>query len=102
MLVPFKTRSILMSRNKNLWILIGSVIFMAALISSFVLMQPSAQDILGNSLENTQTIHAKQESRPITANQRLQLLRDRLAKELLLRELKCVCKAPTDFRRRRP
>jgi outer membrane lipoprotein-sorting protein len=57
MLVPFKTRSILMSRNKNLWILIGSVIFMAALISGFVLMQPSAQDILVNSLENTKTIH---------------------------------------------
>ena len=46
-----------MNRNKNLWILIGSVVFIAALISGFVLMQPSAQDILVNSLENTKTIH---------------------------------------------
>lgn len=45
-----------MSRNKNLWIIIGSVIFIAALISGFVLMQPSAQDILVTSLENTKSI----------------------------------------------
>ena len=45
-----------MSRNKNLWIIIGSVIFVAALISGFVLMQPSAQDILVTSLENTKSI----------------------------------------------
>ena len=45
-----------MNRNKNLWIIIGSVIFIAALISGFVLMQPSAQDILVTSLENTKSI----------------------------------------------
>lgn len=45
-----------MTRNKNLWIIIGSVIFIAALISGFVLMQPSAQDILVTSLENTKSI----------------------------------------------
>jgi outer membrane lipoprotein-sorting protein len=45
-----------MSRNKNLWIIVGSVIFVAALISGFVLMQPSAQDILVKSLEYTKTI----------------------------------------------
>jgi outer membrane lipoprotein-sorting protein len=45
-----------MNRNKNLWIIVGSVIFIAALISGFVLMQPSAQDILVKSLENTKTI----------------------------------------------
>ena len=45
-----------MIRSKKLWILIGSVIFVAALISGFVLMQPSAQDILVNSLESAKTI----------------------------------------------
>ena len=45
-----------MSRNRYLWIIIGSVIFVAALISGFVLMQPSAQDILVSTLENAKTI----------------------------------------------
>jgi len=45
-----------MKSNKNLWIFIGSIFFVAALISGFVLIQPSAQDILVNSLENTKTI----------------------------------------------
>jgi len=45
-----------MSRNRNLWIIVGSVIFVAALISGFVLMQPSAQDILVSSLESAKTI----------------------------------------------
>lgn len=45
-----------MKRTKKLWIFIGSIFFVAALISGFVLMQPSAQDILVNSLENTKSI----------------------------------------------
>ena len=45
-----------MTRNKNLWIIVGSVIFIAALISGFVLMQPSAQDILVNTLESTKSV----------------------------------------------
>jgi outer membrane lipoprotein-sorting protein len=49
-------RSYLMSRNKKLWIFVGSVIFVAALISGFVLMQPSAQEILVSSFESTKTI----------------------------------------------
>ena len=36
-----------MNRKRNLWIFIGIVILAAALVSGFVLMQPSAEDILG-------------------------------------------------------
>ena len=45
-----------MFRNKKLWIIVGGVLFIAALISGFVLMQPSAQDILVNTLESAKTI----------------------------------------------
>ncbi len=45
-----------MRRNRNLWIIVGSVILVAALISGFVLMQPSAQDILVSTLENAKAI----------------------------------------------
>ncbi|HUV92974.1 MAG TPA: alpha/beta hydrolase fold domain-containing protein [Anaerolineales bacterium] len=45
-----------MSRKKNLWIFIGSVIFVAALISGFVLTQTSAGDILVGALETAKTI----------------------------------------------
>jgi outer membrane lipoprotein-sorting protein len=45
-----------MTRNKNLWIIVGGVIFVAALISGFVLMQPSAQDLLVSTLENSKNI----------------------------------------------
>jgi len=45
-----------MSRYRNLWIIGGIGILAAALISGFVLMQPSAQDILVNSLESAKSI----------------------------------------------
>ena len=45
-----------MFRNKNLWIIVGGVFLIAALISGFVLMQPSAQDMLVNTLESAKTI----------------------------------------------
>ena len=46
-----------MFRNKNLWIIVGGVLLIAALISGFVLMQPSAQDMLVNTLESAKTIN---------------------------------------------
>jgi outer membrane lipoprotein-sorting protein len=45
-----------MKRNRNLWIFIGAVILIASLISGFILMQPSAEDILVRTLETTKTI----------------------------------------------
>jgi outer membrane lipoprotein-sorting protein len=45
-----------MNRKRNLWIFIGVVIFAAALVSGFILMQPSAQDILVQTIETTKTI----------------------------------------------
>ncbi|MFL7893329.1 MAG: DUF4367 domain-containing protein [Anaerolineales bacterium] len=46
-----------MSRYRNLWIIGGIGILAAALISGFVLMQPSAQDILASSLESSKSIN---------------------------------------------
>lgn len=45
-----------MNRKSILWIFIGTVIFAAALISGFVLMQESVEDILVQTLETTKTI----------------------------------------------
>jgi len=45
-----------MDRKRNLWILIGIVIFVAALVSGFVLMQTSAEDILVQTIETAKTI----------------------------------------------
>ena len=45
-----------MNRKRNLWIFIGVVVLMAALVSGFVLMQTSAQDLLVQTLETAQTI----------------------------------------------
>jgi outer membrane lipoprotein-sorting protein len=45
-----------MNRKRNLWIFIGVVILAAALVSGFILMQPSAQDILVQALETAKTI----------------------------------------------
>ena len=45
-----------MNKKRNLWILIGLVILSAVVVSGFVLMQPSAEDILVQMLENDQTI----------------------------------------------
>lgn len=45
-----------MNRNRFLWIIIGIVIIVAGLVSGFVLTQPSAADILVQTLENAKTI----------------------------------------------
>ena len=45
-----------MIKKRNLWILIGTVILSAALISGFVLMQPTAETILVQMLENDQMV----------------------------------------------
>jgi len=45
-----------MNKKRNLWIFIGVVILAAALVSGFILMQPSAQDILVQTLETAKTI----------------------------------------------
>ena len=46
-----------MNNKRNLWIFIGIVIFAAALVSGFILMQPSAEDILVQTIEATKTIN---------------------------------------------
>jgi outer membrane lipoprotein-sorting protein len=46
-----------MNKKRNLWLLSGVVILVAALVSAFVIMQPSAKDILVQTLETTKTIH---------------------------------------------
>lgn len=45
-----------MNNKRDLWIFIGIVILMAALVSGFVLSQPTAEDILAGSLENAKNI----------------------------------------------
>jgi outer membrane lipoprotein-sorting protein len=45
-----------MNNKRNMWILIGFVILAAALVSGFVWMQPSAEDILVETLETAKTI----------------------------------------------
>lgn len=45
-----------MIKNKKLWIVIAAVILIAALVSGFVLMQPTAQDILVKALDSAESI----------------------------------------------
>ena len=45
-----------MNRKRFVWIFVGIVIFAAALVSGFILMQPSAEDILVQTLETAKTI----------------------------------------------
>ena len=45
-----------MIKKRNLWILIGTVILSAALISGFVLIQPTAETILVQMLENDRMV----------------------------------------------
>lgn len=45
-----------MNKKRNFWLLAGSVILIAALVSAFVVMQPSAKDILTQTLETSKTI----------------------------------------------
>lgn len=42
--------------SKNLWILVGIVVIAAAVVAGVILMQPSAADILVQSLESMETI----------------------------------------------
>ena len=46
-----------MNKKRNLWLLVGIVILLAALLSAFVIMQPSAKDILIQTLETSKTIN---------------------------------------------
>lgn len=46
-----------MNKKRNLWLLAGVVILLAALVSAFVIMQPSAKDILTQTLETSKTIN---------------------------------------------
>jgi outer membrane lipoprotein-sorting protein len=47
---------ITMIQKRNLWIIIGSVILLSAVLSGFVLLQNSAEDILTQTLETMKTI----------------------------------------------
>ena len=45
-----------MNKKRNIWLLVGSVILLVALGSAFVVMQPSARDILIQTLDTSKTI----------------------------------------------
>jgi outer membrane lipoprotein-sorting protein len=45
-----------MNKKRNVWLIAGGVIVLAALVSAFVAMQPSAKDILTQTLETSKTI----------------------------------------------
>jgi len=45
-----------MNKKRNIWLIAGGVIVLAALVSAFVAMQPSAKDILTQTLETSKTI----------------------------------------------
>jgi outer membrane lipoprotein-sorting protein len=45
-----------MNKKRNIWLITGAVILLAALVSAFVIMQPSAKDILTQTLETSKTI----------------------------------------------
>ena len=47
-----------MIKKRNIWLITGAVILLAALVSAFVIMQPSAKDILTETLETTKTIES--------------------------------------------
>jgi len=42
--------------RKNIWLITGTIVLLSALVSAFVIMQPSAKDILTQTLETTKTI----------------------------------------------
>jgi len=46
----------LMNKKKNIWIVGGAVLLLVVLVSAFVIMQPSAKDILVQTLETAKTI----------------------------------------------
>ncbi len=45
-----------MNKKRYIWLVAGGVILLAALVSAFVIMQPSAKDILTQTLEISKTI----------------------------------------------
>ena len=45
-----------MKKKRNIWLVTGAVILLTALVSAFVIMQPSAKDILVKTLETSKTI----------------------------------------------
>ena len=45
-----------MHKKRYLWIIFGVVILLSALVSGFILMQPSAEELLVQTLETTKTI----------------------------------------------
>jgi len=45
-----------MNKKRNIWLIAAVVILLAALVSAFVIMQPSAKDILTQTLETSKTI----------------------------------------------
>jgi outer membrane lipoprotein-sorting protein len=45
-----------MNKKRYIWLVAGGVILLAALVSAFVIMQPSAKDILTQTLETSKTI----------------------------------------------
>ncbi|HKJ37443.1 MAG TPA: DUF4367 domain-containing protein, partial [Anaerolineales bacterium] len=45
-----------MNKKRNTWLIVGAVVLLATLVSAFVVMQPSARDILVKTLEASQTI----------------------------------------------
>ena len=45
-----------MNTKRNTWLVVGVVILLAALVSAFVAMQPSAKDILVKTIESSKTI----------------------------------------------
>jgi len=46
-----------MNKKRNIWLLVGIVLLLAALVSAFVVMRPSAKDILTQTLETSKTIN---------------------------------------------
>lgn len=45
-----------MNKNRNTWLIAGTVILLTAVVSAFVIMQPSVKDILVKTLETSKTI----------------------------------------------
>ena len=46
-----------MNRKRTLWLIVGTIFIIGLLVSGFVLMQPSAEDILVQTLEMSKTIN---------------------------------------------
>lgn len=45
-----------MNKKRNLWLVAGVAILLAALVSAFVMLQPSAKEILTQTIEISKTI----------------------------------------------